>query len=252
MAFVLLVDGHLLSGLVGGAVRSHGILTLEVVLAVADDDLGGSLDEDSDNIMHVGKLDSGDRSLQLGAEGDFGEDAALLACHNFVHGDLSILKPSDERDFGAIALGNIEGVLVHLNVGCRVVDDAFLDFVDDVLVELAVHEGVLARVLHGQFLSVEAVDLHLFSGHGSSLAHADIREKTSLLDGIEIAHKHVVMLAHLEDAVGKRNLDRHWQAFGDGDNEHDQGNHNVVNQLLGELSTSDCFVDADLEEDNEH
>ena len=144
LAFVRLLDGHLLGSLVGDTFRSHGFLTHELVLAVADDDLGSSLDEDSDSILQLGMRDSGNRSLQLGVEGDFGEDAALLACHNFVHSDLSILKPSDERDFGAIAFGNIEGVLVHLNVGCRVVDDAFLDFVDDVLVELAVHEGVLA------------------------------------------------------------------------------------------------------------
>ena len=97
----------------------------------------------------------------------------------------------------------------------RVVNDAFLDLFDDVLVELAIEEGVLSRVLHRKFLSVEAIDFHLFSGHSSSLTHANIREEASLFDGIKIAHKYVIMLTHLENAMGKRNLSCQRQSLRD-------------------------------------
>jgi len=67
-----------------------------VVLAVGDNDLGGALDVDSNGVLEVWVLDSSDRSLQLGVEGDLGQNPAFFACHDFVDGNFSILEPLDE------------------------------------------------------------------------------------------------------------------------------------------------------------
>ena len=197
-------------------------------------------------------LDSSDGPLQLGVEGDFCQNFAFFGCKDFMYGDISILEPLDEGDFGTIANRDVEGVFSHLNVGLRVVDDALFDLFNDFLVKLAIHESVEARVLDIEFLCVEAVDFHILRGHRASLTHADVRKNSCILNRARVTHKHVIVLAHLEDTVSEGDRDGHRQAFGDRDNEHDKGNHDVVNQLLGKFGSTNHFIDTDLQEDDNH
>ena len=223
-----------------------------MVLAVGDNNLRGSLNVDSNSIGEVRVLNSGNGSLKFRVEGYFSQNSAFLARHNFVHGDLSALKPLDKGNFGAVADRDVEGVLSHLDVSLRVVDDALGDLVDNVLIEHSVHESVLARILYIELLSVEAINFHVFSSHSASLTNTNVSEQTCLLNGAEVTYEHIVVFAHLENAVGEGDGDCHGQAFGDGDDEHDKGNHNVVNQLLGEFGTANFFVDANLHKEHNH
>lgn len=163
-------------------------------------------------------------------------------------GDFGVLEPLDEGDLCAIADGDIERILSHLNVGLRVVDDAFLDLLNDVVIKLAVHESVLARVLNRKFLSVKAVDFHLLSCHGSCLTDTHVRKETCLFDGAEVADEDIVVFAHLEDTVGERDLYGHRETLRHGDNEHDKTNDDAVNQFFGKLGTTNLVVDSDLQE----
>ena len=223
-----------------------------MVLAVGDNNLWCSLHINSHSVCEVRVLNSSDGSLQLGVERHFGEDSTLFACHYFVHWDLSVLEPLNQGDFRAVADRDVERVLSHLNVSLRVVNNALDDLLLDVRIELAVRESVLPRVLDLKFLSVEAVHLHLLSSHSASLADANIGKQTCNLNRFGVAHEHVVVLAHLENASSERDLNSHGQAFWDGDNEHDESDHNVVNQLFCEFSTAYHVIDANLQEEHNH
>lgn len=212
---VLLAQRSLIGSFVANTFLGVGVLAFEVALAVLNNDLWGTLDVDSDGILQIGMFNSRNGPLQLRVKGYFSQNSTLLARHDFMHGDISILEPIDEGNFSAIANRDVEGVFGHLNVRLRVVDNALLDLVNDVLIKLAVHESVLARVLDVESLSEEAVDFHLLSRHRASLSHADVRKNTCVLNRAQITHKDVVVLTHLEDTVGQRNLNSHGQTFGD-------------------------------------
>ena len=147
MALVLLAEGNLLGPLVTNTFLCVGVRAAVVVLAVRDNDLRGTLNVDSDSVLQLWMSNSSDASLQVGVEGDFDQNSIFLLGHGLMHSDIGVLEPLDEGDLGAVADRDVERVFGHLDVGLRVEDNALLDLVNDVLIELAVHEGVLARVL---------------------------------------------------------------------------------------------------------
>ena len=164
---------------------------------------------------------------------------------------LSILHPLDKRDFGALALRNVEGVVIHLNVGRRVPDDALNDLLLDLLVQLAVLESVRARVQHLVVLSEEAVDGHLFGGHGASLAEDKVSDLANSLDAVDVTDKEVIIIAHLQDAVGKRDSDGHGETFRNGNDQKNQGNNDAIDHSLGELVAAKSFVDTLVDEEDD-
>ena len=211
---VLRVKRHLFSFLLDSG---RVCTALVVARTVLQHNLWSSLDINTNSVAEVGMLDGNYRSFHFAIEGDLGEDTSLLLSHNFVHWNLSILQPLDEGNFRAVADREVEGVVGHFDVSLRIIDDALNDFLDDRVVELALHKCVLARVEHEDILSVEVNDFHLFGGHGSGLAEAEIGDETHLLDAVNVAYKQVVVLVHEEDAVGEGKHDSHWEAFGDRD-----------------------------------
>ena len=58
--------------------------------------LWSSFHVNANGVVEVLKLDGDNGSFKVGVEGNVGDDAALLSCHNFVHWDLSFLKPLDK------------------------------------------------------------------------------------------------------------------------------------------------------------
>ena len=190
------------------------------------------------------------RSLQFAVKGDLSENAALFLSHNFVDGNFGILEPLDEGDLGTIANWLVERVVGHLDVCLRVVDDALNDLVDDRVVKLALHQCVIARVQNEDVLSVEVNDFHFFSRHRTGLAKAEISNEANLLNGVGIANQNVIVLVHVEDAMGERKLHCHGQTLGDGDDQHDEGDDNVGKKLVHENRSTDIFVSRSLNEED--
>ena len=106
------------------------------------------------------------------------------------------------------------------------------------LVQFTVIERILTGVLHEDILGVEVDYFHVFSCHCASLAQAQICDKTNSFNRLDVTDENVVVLTHLKDTVGDRDRHGHWQALGDSDNKHDQGNDNILCQLLDEVITS--------------
>ena len=198
-------------------------------------------------------LDGDDRFLESGAEWNCGEHNIILVLlsHELMDWLLSILHPLDKRDFSALALRNVEGVVIHLNVGRRVPDDALNDLLLDLLVQLAVLESIGSRVQHLVILSEEAVYGHLLGGHGASLTENKVSDLTNSLDAIDVTDKKVIILAHLQDAVGKRDCDGHGETFRNGNDQQDQGNDDAIDHSLGELVATKLFVDTLVDEEDE-
>ena len=244
---VLLVQGHFLRALLetGGVVAA-----LVVARAVLQHNLWSSFDIDADGVGEEWVLDGNDRSLQFAVEWDLGEDAALFLSHYVVDGDLSVLEPLDEGDLSAVSNRDVEGIVSHLDVSLRVVHNALNDLVDDCIVELAIHQCVLARVKHEDILGVEVNDFHLLSGHGAGLAEAEISDESNLLDGVDIADEDVVVLVHEENAVRQTQHNCHWEAFGDGDNEHDEGDRDVGDELVHEDVSANVLIGRRLDEED--
>ena len=137
---------------------------------------------DTNGVIHFWVVHSDDRSLEVAVKGDVGEHSAILHGHLVVYCNLSLLKPSDERDFGALANRLIERVLGHFNVSLRIPNNAFNNSLDHSGVEIAIEESIQAAVLHIDALGVEVYDFHLFSGHGAGFAKAKISDETDLLN----------------------------------------------------------------------
>jgi len=203
---VLWVQGHLL----GLLLESGGVCaTLVVGRAVLQYNLWSSFNIDTDGVGEEGMFNGDNRSFQFAVEGDLSENAALFLSHNFVDGNFGILEPLDEGDLGTIANWLVERVVGHLDVCLRVVDDALNDLVDDRVVKLALHQCVIARVQNEDVLSVEVNDFHFFSRHRTGLAKAEISNEANLLNGVGIANQNVIVLVHVEDAMGERKLHCH-------------------------------------------
>ena len=164
---------------------------------------------------------------------------------------LSILHPLDKRDFSALTLRNIEGVVIHLNVGRRVPDDALNDLLLDLLVQLAVLESVRARVQHFVVLSEEAVDGHLLRGHGASLAENEVSDLANSLDAVDVTDQEIIILAHLQDAVGKRDSDGHGETFRNGNDQQDQSNDDAIDHSLSELVAAKILIDTLVDEEDD-
>ena len=196
-------------------------------------------------------LDGDHGSLQLGVEGDLGEDSAILLGHALMDGNLSVLEPLDERNFGTVANRNVEGVLGHFNEGLRVVDNALNDLLHNCRVKIAVEEGILLGDLDEDILSVEVDDFHLLGGHSAGLAKAKLGNLAALLNRCHVTHKHVVVLAHEEHAVGEGDFHGHLKAFGNDDDEHDDGDERVLTKLGGECITLQGGVGSLLNEQND-
>ena len=74
----------------------RGVGAVVEVSAVRNDNLWSSFHVNANGVVEVLKLDGDNGSFKVGVEGNVGDDAALLSCHNFVHWDLSFLKPLDK------------------------------------------------------------------------------------------------------------------------------------------------------------
>ena len=133
----------------------------------------------------------------------------------------------------------------------RVEDDALAELLDDSSVEVAVQESVFARVEHEDVLSVEVNNFHLFGGHGSSLAEAEIGDGTDLLNRVKVADEHIIMRLHLEDTVGEGDGNGHGETLGDGNDKDDDRDDNVIDHLLGEDLSTNVFVGAGLDDKND-
>ena len=137
---------------------------------------------DTNGVIHFWVVHSDVRSLEVAVEGDMGKHSAFLHGHLFVHCNLSLLKPSDERNFSALANRLVERVLGHFNVSLGIPNDALNNSLDHSGVEIAVEESIQTAVLHIDALSVEVYDFHLFGGHGAGLAKAKISDEADLLN----------------------------------------------------------------------
>jgi len=250
------VEGHLVGNLVNLpraiSVLMLGLMrALVLIAAVVDDDLWGTLDVDADSILDFGVAHSDDRSLELGVEGDLGEDTALLALHNLVHWDFSSLEPLDKGDLSSVADRDVEGVLGHFDVGLRVVADALNDLLLDHGVQVAVLESVLSRVKNKDILGVEVNNLHLLSRHSASLAKAELLNKANLLDRLKVSDEDVVVVLHEENRVGEGDGHGHGETLRDRDDEHNQSDDDVIDELLRELITLELVRNTLLNEDHD-
>ena len=133
----------------------------------------------------------------------------------------------------------------------RVEDDALAELLDDGSIEVAVQESVFARVEHEDVLSVEVNNFHLFGGHGSSLAEAEIGDGTDLLNRVKVADEHIIMRLHLENTVGEGDGNGHGETLGDGNDKDDDRDDNVIDHLLGEDLSTNVFVGAGLDDKND-
>ena len=248
----LLVKGHFLGNLEGVAILGDTGLWADVVaVAALQNHFRGSFHVHADGVIKAGVLDCDDGSLQLGVEGHLGEDSAVLAGHNFMHCDFSVLEPLDKGNFGAVADRDVKRVLGHLNVSLRVVNNALGDLVDDGLVKVAVEEGILLGDLDKDILSVEVDNFHLLGGHGAGLAKAKLGDLAALLNCSDIADKDVVVLAHEKDGVGEGHLDGHVKTLGNNDDKHNESDQTVLANLESELVTLQQGVGSLLDEEDD-
>ena len=87
----------------------HGVSVVR--LAVLYKDLRSALDVDADGVLKIREPDSDDGALVVDVALILGTNRSSRESHNFVDGDLSSLKPLEQRNFGSGADGHVERVV---------------------------------------------------------------------------------------------------------------------------------------------
>lgn len=91
--------------------------------ASGNNDLRGSLDVNSDEVVVIWVSDASNLSLSLGGEGDFSFNSVEGSLDDIMNGDLSILEELDKSNFSAVSNSLVESFVAHFNSGIIVEED---------------------------------------------------------------------------------------------------------------------------------